>query len=333
MKANYELCLSGENVILVPYRPEHVPTYHDWMTDPKLLELTSSEPLTLDEEVRMQEEWHRDEGKCTFVILARDLLLHDVDIGDDDCVTPPPPSEVKVEEEGDRRSYPSLIGRTLHAMIGDVNLFLSDVEEEDGDDGDEGGTSSDRDHRTSCATNSKIRQAEVDVMIAVPSHRRRNLGAEIAFAMMHYASSHLDVSRFFAKIHETNVPSLRLFECKLGYERCNYAACFGEHELECARKSPEEMTSWIEGRWKEWRRSTTARMMEGGTTTIVAPAAEEATVEVCGGGGGGGGGGRGGLHDRDDASGGTIDVVDGGVDGNENHRRVVRMYDACDCLL
>jgi hypothetical protein len=87
MKANYELCLSGENVILVPYRPEHVPTYHDWMTDPKLLELTSSEPLTLDEEVRMQEEWHRDEGKCTFVILARDLLLHDVDIGDDDCVT------------------------------------------------------------------------------------------------------------------------------------------------------------------------------------------------------------------------------------------------------
>jgi len=43
-----------------------------------LLELTS------DEEVRMQEEWHRDERKCTLVILARDLLLLDLDIVGDD---------------------------------------------------------------------------------------------------------------------------------------------------------------------------------------------------------------------------------------------------------
>ncbi len=28
----------------------------------------------------MQEEWHRDERKCTLVILARDLLLLDLDI-------------------------------------------------------------------------------------------------------------------------------------------------------------------------------------------------------------------------------------------------------------
>jgi hypothetical protein len=44
----------------------------------------SSEPLTLDEEVRMQEEWHRDERKCTLVILTRDLLLLDLDIVEDD---------------------------------------------------------------------------------------------------------------------------------------------------------------------------------------------------------------------------------------------------------
>ena len=52
---------------------------------PLLLELTSLEPLTLDEEVGMQEEWHRDERKCTFVILTRDLLLLDLNIvsGDD----------------------------------------------------------------------------------------------------------------------------------------------------------------------------------------------------------------------------------------------------------
>ncbi len=44
---------------------------------PLLLELMSSEPLILDEEVRMQEEWHRYERKCTLVILVRNLLLLD----------------------------------------------------------------------------------------------------------------------------------------------------------------------------------------------------------------------------------------------------------------
>jgi hypothetical protein len=38
----------------------------------------------LDEEVRMQEEWHRDERKCTLVIFACDLLLLNLDIADDD---------------------------------------------------------------------------------------------------------------------------------------------------------------------------------------------------------------------------------------------------------
>jgi hypothetical protein len=37
----------------------------------------SSEPLILDEEVRMQEEWHRYERKCTLVILVHNLLLLD----------------------------------------------------------------------------------------------------------------------------------------------------------------------------------------------------------------------------------------------------------------
>jgi hypothetical protein len=38
----------------------------------------------LDKEVHMQEEWHRDERKCALVILARDLLLLDLDIAEDD---------------------------------------------------------------------------------------------------------------------------------------------------------------------------------------------------------------------------------------------------------
>jgi hypothetical protein len=51
---------------------------------PLLLELTSSEPLTLDGEVRMQEDWHRNERKCTLFKLARDLLLLNLDIVEDD---------------------------------------------------------------------------------------------------------------------------------------------------------------------------------------------------------------------------------------------------------
>ena len=51
---------------------------------PLLFELTSPEPLTLDKEVCMQEEWHRNKRKCTLVILARDLLLLDLDFVKDD---------------------------------------------------------------------------------------------------------------------------------------------------------------------------------------------------------------------------------------------------------
>jgi hypothetical protein len=47
-----------------------------------LVGIDGSEPLTLDEEVRMQEEWHCNEKKCTLVILTCDLLLLDLDIVD-----------------------------------------------------------------------------------------------------------------------------------------------------------------------------------------------------------------------------------------------------------
>ena len=45
--------------------------YNQWMTDPKLLQLTASEPLTLEEEYAMQESWCNDPKKCTFIILAK----------------------------------------------------------------------------------------------------------------------------------------------------------------------------------------------------------------------------------------------------------------------
>lgn len=39
--------------------------YHKWMSDPELLKLTASEPLTLDQEYEMQETWRNDEDSMS----------------------------------------------------------------------------------------------------------------------------------------------------------------------------------------------------------------------------------------------------------------------------
>jgi hypothetical protein len=61
----------------------HVPTYHTWMSDPDLLRLTASEPLSLDEELLNQQSWLLDPAKLTFIVADRDdpsLLLGDVNL-------------------------------------------------------------------------------------------------------------------------------------------------------------------------------------------------------------------------------------------------------------
>ncbi|KAI0089757.1 acyl-CoA N-acyltransferase [Irpex rosettiformis] len=97
MRANENLMIVDDQVVLVPYREEHVAKYHEWMSDPTLQELTASEPLTLEEEYEMQKKWQQDDDKLTFIICAR-TNDHPID-------------DYKV-------TSPSL------TMIGDVNLFL-----------------------------------------------------------------------------------------------------------------------------------------------------------------------------------------------------------------
>ena len=41
------------------------------MQGEELQHLTGSEPLTMEEEGRMQEEWRRDPKKCTFIVLNK----------------------------------------------------------------------------------------------------------------------------------------------------------------------------------------------------------------------------------------------------------------------
>ncbi|GLC38962.1 hypothetical protein PLESTB_000466000 [Pleodorina starrii] len=101
MRINTNTCVQGDLVVLVPYRKEHVPRYHEWMQDPHLQETTASEPLTMDEEYEMQRSWAEDEDKLTFIILDR--------------------------------SKPDTPGTGSHGggMAGDVNLFFT-IDEEDG---------------------------------------------------------------------------------------------------------------------------------------------------------------------------------------------------------
>ncbi|GIL81992.1 hypothetical protein Vretimale_1554 [Volvox reticuliferus] len=95
MRINSNTCVLGKSVILVPYRAEHVPRYHEWMRDPHLQQTTASEPLTMDEEYEMQRSWAEDEDKLTFIVLDRSL--------------------------------PDTSGTGSHggAMAGDVNLFFT----------------------------------------------------------------------------------------------------------------------------------------------------------------------------------------------------------------
>lgn len=188
MRDNWRLSVVGTKICLIPYCRHHVERYHEWMTDPRLLEATASEPLSLEEEYAMQVSWHENPKNCTFIILANHLAS----VGVDDNMSRQLGEELSEEEE-------------ISRMVGDVNLFLHDHD----DPGN----------------------AEIEIMIADEASRGRGLGREALCLMMHYGVASLKVTRFFAKVHETNETSLMLFE-SLGYARINFVAAFGEWELE-----------------------------------------------------------------------------------------------------
>ena len=114
MRSNEALRIHGFCVDLVPYRRQHVATYHAWMQRDELLDSTASERLTLEEEYENCRSWHEDEGKCTFILLAAERMVGDVNLflGVDDD-----PSaaeiEVMVAEPGARRSGCAVEALTL----------------------------------------------------------------------------------------------------------------------------------------------------------------------------------------------------------------------------
>lgn len=89
-----------------------------------------------------------------------------------------------------------------NAMAGDVNLYLNGDEE----------------------------AAEIEIMIADKLSRRRGLAGAALSLMITYATEHLSVCTFVAKVLQDNKPSLALFG-KLGFQFLRTVSAFGETHL------------------------------------------------------------------------------------------------------
>lgn len=152
MRINRNTVLVGRKVVLVPYRKQHVPRYHEWMKDPLIQEQTASEPLSLDEEYEMQQSWAVDEDKLTFIILARPEADG---------------SEAEVSSEAQ-----DLISRCK--MVGDVNIFFNARHgDEEVDEGEMDGNNEEQ--------KSDLFDAECEIMIAGESERHPLRDADYFF--------------------------------------------------------------------------------------------------------------------------------------------------------
>ncbi|EGG23553.1 N-acetyltransferase 9 [Cavenderia fasciculata] len=180
MKINSNTVIVGDKVILVPYKSIHVERYHQWMQSEEIRDLTASDLLTLEEEYENQDSWYTDPKKCTFIILDK--------------------SKIKADE------YDNIKERSIEAMIGDINIFYNDFEDE--------GT------------------AELEIMIAESSCRRKGMGREAIDIMMYYAMTSLShlTKMFIVKIGESNQASIELFK-RIGFQQRGQVNVFKEVNL------------------------------------------------------------------------------------------------------
>ena len=182
------------------------------------MESTGSEPLSFEEEVKMQLAWRDDPEKCTFIVHETSACHH----------------------QGVETNF--VVTENLDAMVGDVNLFLSEIDEDENSGQGEAAAETDGPKRV---------QAEIDIMIAEKQCHRKGLGRAATCSMLLYGARKLKVERFFCKINEDNMASINLFKA-LGFTQCDYAACFKQVELEL-RKPLVKLESELEpyGLYKE----------------------------------------------------------------------------------
>ena len=124
-----------------------------------------------------------------------------------------------------------MLEENLDAMIGDVNLFLSEVDDSDESDTEENAKITEAETSQETTPSTPLIQAEVDIMIARQDFQGKGLGRAATCAMLLYGATELNIHRFFCRINEDNTNSIRLFKA-IGFAQCNYAACFKQVELE-----------------------------------------------------------------------------------------------------
>ena len=172
--------------MLVPYERRHVAKYHEWMMDPWLREMTASEPLTLDEEYAMQMEWARDNAKVTYIVCtdvvsassSSSSSTSSSSLSSSSCAAAASSASASVSEVPES------------AMIGDVNLFLRDADVAEFDPDEECAAIDLWAPPPSIVT---LREAEIDVMIAVTTARRKGYARAAVQCMMRYGRNVLHV--------------------------------------------------------------------------------------------------------------------------------------------
>jgi RimJ/RimL family protein N-acetyltransferase len=189
------------------------------MQDEEIQKATASEPLSLSEEHSMQQSWRLDHDKLTFII----------------CHSPSSSPSTITSEKDDAPEN----------MVGDVNLFLYEDEDDNDSDSHQG---------------AKSIIGEIEIMIATPSARRKGLALSSLQAFMSYITSHLDQileeyrvgsdersERYLkyvrVKIDKDNEGSVGLFS-KMGFEKVGEVNYFGEVEM---RMDAEELEK-LEGK-------------------------------------------------------------------------------------
>ncbi|KAK6529731.1 hypothetical protein TWF281_008893 [Arthrobotrys megalospora] len=244
MRLNESVAIITNKLAFVPYEASHVPTYSEWMSSESLREATASERLSLPEEYAMQESWREDADKLTFILSLPSTGIKSLGVSDDTTRK----RYIVVEGVDDEPSN----------LVGDVNLFLYEDDEEEGIEGEE--------QRISMI-------GEIELMIARDECQGQGLGKVAVLVFILYVLHHQreilmqDMIRYEkggkilkylrVKIGKENVRSLGLFH-KLGFvkttEEPNY---FGEWELRLELDPldgvVEKVENMLKGCGVEWR--------------------------------------------------------------------------------
>jgi RimJ/RimL family protein N-acetyltransferase len=182
----------------------------------------------LEKEYEMQKSWREDGDKLTFIACLPYEGAFEADENENVVLKGGQP-------EVDRPSK----------MIGDVNLFLVEADNDDDEEEDK--------------TETKSCIGEIEIMVARTDMQGKGIGTSILLTFLWYILTHLDfivleyasslgkrveVMKYLrVKIDAGNVRSIRLFE-KVGFEKVSEKAnYFGELELRYAilRKSREDV--------------------------------------------------------------------------------------------